>query len=112
MKANNESQFTAYDFYDEDYRASLNWGEFGAFANHKIGESKITKLTVFSGGSKAGDKENLEGMTAFKRINRRGSDISAASDGGIRYGKRAEVKNVIVQQGSRRVEVIDVHSST
>ena len=104
---------TAFDFYDEEeYRDSLEWGSFSSFASHKIGESQITKLTVFSGSSKAGEKENCEGMTSFKKIKRRGSDISAASDGGVRYARRAEVRNVIVQQSGRRVEVIDVHSST
>ena len=78
-------------------------------------DSALYRFVVFSGSTKRceSDQENRE-IGPFKKIKRVNSDISAGSEGGVRFARRAEVQPIVLQGESktRQVEVIDVHSST
>ena len=43
MKVGDERQILAYDFYDEDYRENLRWGEFSSFANN-AGAKRLARI--------------------------------------------------------------------
>lgn len=104
-----------FQFSVEDYDTKLEWIPFAIVEEEKLANSQLFKFIAFSGSTVVDvDQENEPTGASFKKIKRVNSDISATSDPGVRYIRRAEVSPIVIQggQNTRQVEIIDVHSST